>query len=174
MSFFKKSVSKLLLVLMALLAAGALTSTAIQMFGAFGRYSDSLETERLANADKAIFHGVLALRNNRGDAQSALLGEDDPRAKLGAAEKAEQAGYDSIAAALPTVEFARRDELASTLKQRWSEAAPKFQLFYDEAKLPRAERKIERTSSWYDAVTKVIGTAGEARLAVSVTLVTAW
>ncbi|WP_259217845.1 methyl-accepting chemotaxis protein [Bradyrhizobium centrosematis] len=167
MSIFKKSVSKLLLVLMALLAVGALTSTAIQMFGAFDRYSDSLETERLANADKAIFHGVLALRNNRGDAQSALLGEDDPRAKLGAAEKAEQAGYDSIVGALSTVEFARRDELASTLKQRWSEAAPKFQLFYDEAKLPRPERKIDRTNSWYDAVTKVIDTANLASTAVS-------
>ncbi|RTM10458.1 MAG: hypothetical protein EKK33_24250 [Bradyrhizobiaceae bacterium] len=144
MSIFKKSVSKLLLALMALLAIGALTSTAIQMFGAFGRYSDSLETERLATADKAIFHGVLSLRNNRGDAQSAILGEDEPRAKLGAAEKAEQAGYDSIIAALATVEFARRDELASTLKQRWGEAAPQFQLFYDEAKRPRAEKLIER------------------------------
>ncbi len=107
---------------MALLAAGALTSTAIQMAGAFGRYSDSLETARLAAADKAIFHGVVALRNNRGDAQSALLGEDDPRAKLDAADKAEHAGYDAIVAALATVEFARRDKLASTLKQRWSEA----------------------------------------------------
>lgn len=76
MPIFKRSVSTLLLVLMALLAVGALTSTAIQMVGAFGRYSDSLETERLAAADKAIFHGVLSLRNNRGDAQSALLGED--------------------------------------------------------------------------------------------------
>lgn len=167
MSFFKKSVSKLLLVLMALLAAGALASTAFQMLGAFGRYSDSLETERLAAADKAIFHGVLALRNNRGDAQSALLGEDDPRAKLGAAEKAELAGYDAIVAALSTVEFARRDELASTLKQRWSEAAPKFQLFYDEARLPRAERKVERTAPWYDGVTKVIETANLASTAVS-------
>ena len=111
MSIFKKSVSTLLLVLMTLLAAGALTSTAIQMGGAFGRYSDSLETERLANADKSIFHGVVALRSNRGDAQSALLGEDDPRAKLGVAEKAEQAGFDAISAALSTVEFARRDEL---------------------------------------------------------------
>ena len=37
MSMFKKSVSSLLLTLMALLAVGALTSTAIQMFGAFGR-----------------------------------------------------------------------------------------------------------------------------------------
>ncbi|TQF41043.1 chemotaxis protein [Bradyrhizobium sp. UNPF46] len=167
MSIFKKSVSKLLLVLMALLAIGALTSTAIQMGGAFGRYRDSLETERLAAADKAIFHGVLALRTNRGDAQSALLGEDDPRAKLEAAEKAEQAGYDSIAAALPTVEFARRDELAGTLKQRWADAAPQFQLFYDEAKRLRAERKIERTNSWYDAVTKVIDTANLASTAVS-------
>jgi len=167
MAMFKKSVSTLLLVLMALLAVGALTSTAIQMFGAFGRYSDSLETERLANADKAIFHGVLSLRNNRGDAQSALLGEDDPRAKLGAAEKAEQAGFDAIMAAPSTVEFARRDELASTLKQRWSEAAPKFQLFYDEAKLPRGERKAERTAAWYDAVTRVIETANLASTAVS-------
>ncbi|WP_049806711.1 HAMP domain-containing protein, partial [Bradyrhizobium genomosp. III] len=167
MAMFKKSVSSLLLTLMALLAVGALASTAFQMAGAFGRYSESLETERLANADKAIFHGVLALRNNRGDAQSALLGEDDPRAKLVAAEKAEQAGHDSIVAALSTVDFARRDELASTLKQRWSEAAPKFQLFYDEAKLPRAERKMERTAPWYDAVTKVIDTANLASTAVS-------
>ncbi|MBR0854630.1 methyl-accepting chemotaxis protein [Bradyrhizobium liaoningense] len=167
MAIFKKSVSTLLLVLMALLAVGALTSTAIQMVGAFGRYSDSLETARLAAADKAIFHGVLALRNNRGDAQSAILGEDDPKAKLAEAEKAEQAGYDGVSAALATVDFARRDELAGTLKQRWGEAAPQFQLFYDEAKRPRAERKIERTNSWYDAVTKVIETANLASTAVS-------
>src|SRR6476646_61082 len=96
----KKSVSTLLLVLMALLAIGALTSTAIQVAGAFGRYGDSLETGRLTAADKAIFQGVLSLRNNRGDAQSALLGEDDPRAKLGEAEKAEQAGYEAIGAAI--------------------------------------------------------------------------
>jgi methyl-accepting chemotaxis protein len=164
---FKKSVSSLLLVLMALLAAGALASTAIQMVGAFGRYTDSLETARRAAADKAIFHGVLSLRNNRGDAQSALLGDDDARAKLEAAEKAEQAGYEGIGAAIANADFPRRDELASTLKQRWSEAAPQYHLFYDEAKRPRAERKIERTNSWYDAVTKAIETANLASTAVS-------
>ncbi len=164
---FKKSVSSLLLTLMALLAAGALASTAIQMVGAFGRYGDSLETARLAAADKAIFQGVLSLRNNRGDAQSALLGEDDPRAKLGEAEKAEQAGYEAIGAAIATVDFARRDELASTLKQRWTEAAPQFQSFYDEAKRPRAERKTDRTMPWYDAVSKTIDTANLASTAVS-------
>ncbi|MBR0778836.1 HAMP domain-containing protein [Bradyrhizobium diazoefficiens] len=167
MAMFKKSVSSLLLVLMALLAAGALASTAIQMVGAFGRYHDSLETARLAAADKAIFQGVLALRNNRGDAQSALLGEDDPRAKLGEVAKAEQAGYEAIGAALATVDFPRRDELAGTLKQGWNDAAPKYQLFYDESKRPRAERKIDRTAPWYDGVTKVIDTANLASTAVS-------
>jgi methyl-accepting chemotaxis protein len=167
MTIVKKSVSTLLLVLLALLAAGALTSTAIQMAGAFGRYRDSLETGRLTAADKAIFHGVLTLRNNRGDAQSALLGEDDPRARLSEIEKAEQAGFEGIAAAIGTVDFARRDELASTLKQRWGEAAPQFRLFFDEAARPRAERKIERTSSWYDAVTKTIDAANLASTAVS-------
>jgi methyl-accepting chemotaxis protein len=164
---FKKSVSSLLLTLMALLAAGALASTAIQMVGAFGRHRDSLETERLAAADKAIFQGVLALRNNRGDAQSALLGEDDARAKLGEAEKAEQAGYEAIGAALATVDFGRRDELAGTLKTLWGDIAPKYQLFYDEAKKPRAERKIAPTNTWYDGVTKVIDTANLASTAVS-------
>ncbi len=167
MAMFKKSVSSLLLTLMALLAIGALAGTSIQMIGAFGSYKDSVETARLAAADKAIFQGVLSLRNNRGDAQSALLSEDNARAKLEAAEKAEQAGYEAIGAALATVDFPRRAELAGALKQRWDEAAPKFQLFYDEAKLPRAERKLERTNPWYDAVTKVIETANQASTAVS-------
>ncbi|MCP3462840.1 methyl-accepting chemotaxis protein [Bradyrhizobium sp. CCGUVB23] len=167
MTIIKKSVSTLLLVLMALLAIGALTSTAIQMTGAIGRYRDSQETGRLAAADKAIFQGVLSLRTNRGDAQSALLGEDDPRNRLAEIEKLEQAGYESIAAAIETVEFARREELASTLKQRWGEAAPQFRLFFDEAARPRAERKIDRTNSWYDAVTKTIDAANLASTAVS-------
>lgn len=164
---FKKSVSSLLLTLMALLAAGALAGTAIAMMGALGRYQGSLETARLAAADKAIFQGVLALRSNRGDAQSALLGEDAARAKLEAAEKAEQAGYEAVRAALATVDFPRRSELAATLNQRWDEAAPKFQLFYEEARLPRSERKVERTNPWYDAVTKVIDTANQTSTAVS-------
>ena len=167
MIVLKKSVSTLLLLLMALLAAGALTSTALQMHSAFVRYGDSLETSRFTAADRAIFQGVLALRTNRGDAQSALLGEDDPRIRLGEVEKNERAGYDAVAQALDSVEFAGRDEYASTLRQRWSEAAPRFQAFLDEAARPRAERKLERTNSWYDGITKVIETANLASTAVS-------
>jgi hypothetical protein len=37
-------------------------------------------------------------------------------------KKSDAAG-ETIAAALTAVEFARRDELASTMKQRWSEAS---------------------------------------------------
>ena len=167
MTMFKKSVSTLLLVLMALLAAGTLTATAIQMAGALVRYRESLESARLTAADKAIFQGVLSLRNNRGDAQSLLLAEDDPRARLSDIEKNEQGGFEAIAAALDTVEFARRDEIAGRLKQDWSAAAPQFHLFFDEAARPRAERKIDRTNSWYNAVTKTIETANLASTAVS-------
>ena len=166
-AIFKKSVSTLLLVLIAALSAAALISTSVQMTGAFGRYLNSLETRRLAAADEAIFHGILALRTNRGDAQTALLGQDDPRVGLEEIEKNEQAGYDRIVAALGTVEFLRREELVSTLKQRWAEAAPQFHLFFDEAARPRPERKIVNTNSWYDAITKTIETANLASVAVS-------
>src|SRR5882724_1152705 len=167
MIILKKSVSTLLLLLMALLAAGALTSTALQMHSAFVRYRDSLETSRFTAADRAIFQAVLALRTNRGDAQSALLGQDDPRIRLGEAEKAERAGYDGVAQALDSVEFSGRDEYASTLRQRWGEAAPRSKTFLDEAARPRAERKLEPTNVWYDGVTKVIETANLASTAVS-------
>ena len=102
---------------MTLLAAGALVSTALQMYTALGHYQDSLETGRLAAADKAIFQGVLTLRSNRGDIQSALLAEDDPRSKLGELEKVERSGYDAIVEALGALNFPGRDEYASTLRQ---------------------------------------------------------
>lgn len=167
LAIFKKSVSTLLLVLMAALSAAALISTSVQMTGAFGRYRDSLETMRLAAADEAIFRGILALRNNRGDAQSELLAQDDPRPGLQQIEKNEQAGFERIVEALDTVEFPRHEELVATLKQRWADAAPQFRLFFDEAARPRAERQIARTNSWYDSVTKTIDTANIASVAVS-------
>src|SRR5262245_52429188 len=116
MAMLRKAVSTLLLMLMALLSAGAMAITAIQLLGPCGRYGDSLEAARLAAADNAIFQGVLALRLHRGASQSALLGLDDPRARLAELEKLEQAGYESIIAALDSIEFARRDEIASELK----------------------------------------------------------
>lgn len=164
---FKKSVSTLLLGLMAALSAAALFSTSIQMTGAIGHYRDSLETGRLATADKAIFHGINTVRTNRGDAQSALLAQDDPRASLKEIEKNELGGYDRIVSALDTVEFPRREALVSALNKAWAEAAPQFHLFFDEAARPRAERKIVRTNSWYDAVTKAVEAANAASVAVS-------
>jgi hypothetical protein len=89
---FRKSVSTLLLMLLSALAIGALISSATQMAAAIGRYRDSLETGRFAGADKAIFQGVLSLRTHRGDVQSALIGEDDPRSRLTELEKIQRAG----------------------------------------------------------------------------------
>ena len=164
---FRKSVSTLLLMLLAALAVAALISTATQMAAAVGRYRDSLETGRLAAADKAIFQGVLSLRTHRGDVQSALIGEDDPRSRLAEFEKAQRAAYQAIVDALDRVDFAGRDALANTLRQRWDDASPKFRLLSDEAAHPRAERKLEQTSPWYDALTTTIETANQASSAVS-------
>jgi len=164
---FRKSVSTLLLMLLSALAIGALISTATQMAAAIGRYRDSLETGRFAAADKAIFQGVLSLRTHRGDVQSALIGDDDPRSRLGEFEKAQRAAYQAIAEALDRVAFDGRDALAGTLRQHWDDASPKFGLLSDEAARPRAERKLERTSPWYDALTATIDTANQASSAVS-------
>ncbi|MDU6244626.1 MAG: methyl-accepting chemotaxis protein, partial [Bradyrhizobium sp.] len=102
----RNSVSTLLMVLLSVLAAGILVSTAILMSGAAGRYRESVATEQLTAADKAIFQNVLVMRARRGDMQSVLLSEDDPRARLTEYQGVEAKGYDGILAALagvPTV-----------------------------------------------------------------------
>ena len=167
MAILKKSVSTLLLLLMTLLAVGGLTSTAQQMHTAFTRYRDSLETSRFATADKAVFQGVLTLRTHRGDVQSALLTLDDPRTRLDELMQVGRAGYDAVAAAMDSVEFAGRDEYASTLRQRWSEVNPLSKTLFDEGLRPRAERKLERINSWYDGVAKIIEPANLASIAIS-------
>jgi methyl-accepting chemotaxis protein len=153
--------------LLAALAIGALISTATQMTAAVGRYRDSVETGRLAAADKTIFQGVLTLRTHRGDVQSALIGEDDPRSRLAELEKIQRAAYQAIVDALDRVAFDGRDVLAATLHQRWDDVSPKFRLLSDEATRPRAERKLERTSPWYDGLTATIEAANQASSAVS-------
>ena len=163
----RRSVSALLMLLLAVLAAGVLASVAVLITGAVGRYRNSVEAQRLTVADKAIFQGVLAMRSHRGDVQSALLSEDDPRAKLAEFDKKILAGYESVASALKNVDFEGRDALAKAVDEHWAEAAPKFQLFLDEAARPRAERKIARTNAWYDAVTGTIDASNNASTAVS-------
>jgi methyl-accepting chemotaxis protein len=163
----RKSVSVLLTALLALLACGVLASTAMLMAEAIGEYRASLTAQRLALADKTIFQGVLTMRITRGDVQSAILAEDDPRSKLAEFERREREAYESASAALRSVDIPGRDDLAAALTARWDETAPKFALFFDEASKPRAERRIERTNAWYDGITRAIDAANAASVAVS-------
>ncbi|MGJ4900399.1 methyl-accepting chemotaxis protein [Bradyrhizobium sp. HKCCYLS2058] len=163
----KKSVSTLLMVLLSVLAAGILVSTAILMSGAAGRYRESVATEHLTAADKAIFQNVLVMRAHRGDIQSVLLSEDDPRAKLTEYQGIEAKGYDGIVAALAGVDMPERDDLLAGLKSSWDATVPQFKLLFDEAAKPRAERVLARTQAWYQAMTKTLDVANAASLAVS-------
>ncbi|UFZ05391.1 methyl-accepting chemotaxis protein [Bradyrhizobium ontarionense] len=163
----KKSVSTLLMVLLSVLAAGILVSTAVLMSGATARYNESVETEQLAAADKAIFQNVLVMRAHRGDIQSALLSEEDPRAKLAEYQGIETKSYDGILAALAGVDLPDRGDLVARLKANWDATVPQFKLLFDEAARPRAERVLARTNAWYDQMTKTLDSANAASLAVS-------
>ncbi|MFN5405696.1 MAG: methyl-accepting chemotaxis protein, partial [Bradyrhizobium sp.] len=95
------------------------------------------------------FQNVLVMRARRGDMQSVLLSEDDPRARLTEYQGVEAKGYDGILAALAGVDMPERDELISRLKASWEATQPQFRLLFDEAAKPRAERVLSRTQPWY-------------------------
>src|SRR5262249_318910 len=146
---------------------GVLVSTALQMADAIGQYRASLATQRLAAADKAIFEAVLFLRSHRGDAQSMVLGDDDPRARLARLREAARTSDEQAAAALPRGHGPGRAGLAQALDQRWQAAYPQYQQLLDEAARPRAERDVRRTERWYNALTETIDAAKGASSAVS-------
>src|SRR5580658_6125588 len=76
---FDRSVSAILFTLIGVLVAALLAGAATLMWNAYGRYQTSIATRELAQADKALFDAMLYLRVHRGDIQSALLTDDDPR-----------------------------------------------------------------------------------------------
>ena len=86
----RNSVSTLLMVLLSVLAAGILVSTAILMSGAAGRYRESVATEQLTAADKAIFQNVLVMRARRGDMECSLH-----RARQGASVGSQDAQHET-------------------------------------------------------------------------------
>src|SRR3546814_4411339 len=69
----------LLLVIILLLGAVGLVVTLLQVKEAWDNVAEKGRIAALAQADRVLFDAVIHIRTDRGNVQSALLGEDDAR-----------------------------------------------------------------------------------------------
>ena len=146
---------------------GALFHTSWQELGHADRVA------RLAASDRVIYQAAEIVRVSRGQVQSTLLAEDDPRAAMAAIF----AGTDARMAELSQrVDPDLSDDTAARLAElrtAWSNASLLRDGLLALAAKPRADRGFAATQTWFAAVGAVIGNlvdlssrvAGAARMA---------
>jgi methyl-accepting chemotaxis protein len=164
---FSRSVSAILFSLVGVLVAALLIGAATLMWSAYGRYQTSIATRELAQADRALFDAMLFLRVHRGDIQSALLADADPRPQIETLQRAATQREAQAVRALDTVDLPDRSSLAAAIAQRWQPANDLYRTLLDEGGKPVAERKIANTDKWYVAVGQVVDAVAAASTAVS-------
>ncbi len=163
----RRSVGSILFVFLGVLGAGVLIATAADMATAIGQLQTSAETQRLAAADKVLFETVSQMRSHRGNMQTALLGMDDPRARVEEIRRGAEERMQRAIATMGTVDVPERAQLAATLQQRWQAALPTYNELLAEGGRPRAERDLARTNGWYGAITATIDAAQAGSTAIS-------
>jgi methyl-accepting chemotaxis protein len=164
---FHRSVSAILFSLVGVLVAALLIGAGTLMWSAYGRYQTSIATRELAQADRALFDAMLFLRVHRGDIQSALLSDADPRSQIETLQRAAAQREAQAVRALDTVDLPDRSNLAAAITQRWQPANDLYRTLLDEGAKPVAERKISNTDKWYVAVGQVVDAVAAASIAVS-------
>jgi methyl-accepting chemotaxis protein len=149
-----------------LMAAMLLAVTLPAMWRAWTQDRASREVEALAQADRVLFEAV-ALRGQRGDMQTALLTQDDPRLAI---ERMRQTADEKFQAAVDAVrrsDVFGREALTNTLAERWQAALADYRLLFDEGAKPRAERYIRNVEPWYASFGAAVETSSAASTAVS-------
>jgi methyl-accepting chemotaxis protein len=164
---FRTSLNRLLLVIILLLGAVGIAVTLLQVSDAWQNAVEKGRIAALAQADRVLFDAVAHIRTDRGNVQSALLGEDDAKPTIDKAKATATDKYRGMVAALQKVSIPGRDKLIDQLNQRWAAFEPKYQQLYAEAAKPRGSRSVPNTSDWYNSAGAVIATANAASGVVS-------
>jgi len=149
------------------LAAVLVIVLGLQVIGAIRETSAAGRLVTLAEADRTVFGSMQVLRVSRGDAQTALLNLDDPKAKLAEIRANCAAQFKAALAVLPRIGGSALERLAKDLEQRWVVASQKWDALEAYAAKPKAERDIKATDDWYKAQGAVIDGLNDASLSVA-------
>ncbi|MBI3504086.1 MAG: HAMP domain-containing protein [Proteobacteria bacterium] len=152
---FSNSVKNLIFAIFGCLLVAAVGISGLSAWNAIGDHRQAIRTELLARLDRELFNSTVSVRNQRGNAQSALLGQDDAKRAVDDVKAFMEKESAGAAKAVQGVELAN-PALAANLATSFAGIAPHFAALYAEAAKPRSARALPPTQAWYDATTKYI------------------
>jgi methyl-accepting chemotaxis protein len=165
---FRRSVSALLFTVLGILVAGLIYQSGSRLAETWLGYRSAQTAKALAEADRAVFLGLLSARKSRGDVQAALLSPADARKAEETTLAAQKNAYELVKAAAQGIHISDGQRLTDTLAQAWGETVANFEAtVFAEADKPFAERQLKNTQKWYDAAQRYIDAAWALSAAVS-------
>lgn len=146
---FRRSISKLLITLQALMLCGLLLATAGLALNAARNFGSANATQGNALANRALFDGVVQTRAQIAAIQTGLVTEQSPQARF---DQVRSRAQDSFDLAQATLLSAGRGEIAAQLREVWASQARTWPLVERQLARPMAERVVAETEDWRQTV----------------------
>ncbi|WP_342359518.1 methyl-accepting chemotaxis protein [Terrarubrum flagellatum] len=154
--FFTSSIQRCIAATLALLVLPLALVAVWVISSALWDVAAARQSIKLAQADKTLLLAAAALRGQRGDVQTALLAEDDPRAMIARVMEDLGKRLAEGAAELRDTSLDARADLAKAIDDKWAAAATLFAGLNQEALKPKAERKAAAVAPWSNAIENVL------------------
>ena len=168
MSFaLRLRVGSLLMTAFVTLAAVLAVALGLQVISAIHQAREAGRLVTLAEGDRTVFDAMQGLRVSRGQAQTAFLTLDDPRAKLAELRKLQTGQFEAAIGVLPRIGGAGLDRLAAGLREHWTVANQQWDAVEGFAAQPKAARAIRQTDAWAKALGVVVDDLNGASLNVA-------
>ncbi|MDR3438398.1 methyl-accepting chemotaxis protein [Telmatospirillum sp.] len=164
---FRSSVTKLIVSLQLLLGIVLLATSCYLAIHAGSSWWSAEEATTLAETDRILFDGTVAVRGLVAPAQTALQSEDDPRATVQKLRVETNAKFAAARAALAVADVEGRDKLVAELDQAWKALTASDPAFDGEMAKPRAQRDLHGTEPWRVAAYNVVDTLSAVSATVS-------
>ncbi|GIL40967.1 methyl-accepting chemotaxis protein [Roseiterribacter gracilis] len=143
------SVSTVLGGVLLLLSLVLIASLGVLLQDAVRESKVSSRVRLLAEADREIFQATQQVRLTRGSTQTAILGQDDPKATLADLRKKLQAQIDVALKSIDGVDLANEKQLVDDIRAKIKAADAANAEIDAEGAKPKATRDLKATMGWY-------------------------
>lgn len=163
---FRTSMSALLIAIQTVMLTGLLLATGILAFQALTKYRLAVEIEESAVLNRALLNGMLAVRAQIAEGQTALTADANPGTRLDPARANAARVYETAVAAFRPVDLPNKAALQAKLDQSWEKQKQAWSLVTDQFAKPPAQRSLTNADPLWNAIRETVSALEQAGSAV--------
>ncbi len=163
---FRTSTSALLVTVQSVMLTGLILAAGTLAYNAWQKYDLALEIEESAVLNRALLDGMLAVRLQISEGQTALTADSGPSTRLDPARTTAGAAYTAAMAAFRTVDLPNKAALQARIDQSWEAQKRAWSLVTDQFSKPAAQRSLTAADPLWNAVRETVTALEQAGAAV--------